>query len=68
MEAFPGVFVDLRFEAGFKGAVGIAGARKAGVADKETFFVVIGVVGTMGPLNQRAIPSGPSERISPVLG
>ena len=39
----PGVFVDFGSEAVFERVVGVAGAEEVGVADEETFLVVVGV-------------------------
>jgi hypothetical protein len=38
-----GFFVDLGFEGGLEGAVGVVCTEEVGVADEETFFVVVGV-------------------------
>ena len=43
VEGGPGLFVDLGFEGGFQGAVGIVGTEEVGVADEEALFVVVGV-------------------------
>jgi hypothetical protein len=39
----PGFLVDLGFEGGFQGAVGVVGSEEVGVADEEAFLVVVGV-------------------------
>lgn len=39
----PGFFVDLGFEGGLERAVGVVGTEEVGVADEETFFVVVSV-------------------------
>ena len=43
VQCAPGIGVDFGFQRGFQGAVGVVRSQKIGVADKETFFVVIGV-------------------------
>ena len=43
VEGCPGICVDFRLEGGFQGFVGIVGAEEVGVADEESFFVVVGV-------------------------
>lgn len=43
VEGGPGVGVDLGFEGGLQGGVGIVLAKEIGVADKEALFVVVGV-------------------------
>ena len=43
VEAAPGFLVDLCFEGGAQGFVGIALAEEVGVADEEAFFVVVGI-------------------------
>jgi hypothetical protein len=43
VEGGPGFFVDFGFEGGFEGFVGIVLTEEVGVADEETFFVVIGI-------------------------
>jgi hypothetical protein len=39
----PGFFVDLGFQCGFEGFVGITCTQEVGVADEEVFHVVIGI-------------------------
>ena len=43
VQCAPSIGVDFGFQRGFQGAVGVVRSQKIGVADKETFFVVIGV-------------------------
>lgn len=43
VEAVPGLFVDLGFEGGFEGFVGIVLAEEVGVADEKGFAVVVGI-------------------------
>ena len=43
MEGFPGFLVDLGFEGGLEGFVGVVGAEEVGVADEEALLVVVGV-------------------------
>ncbi len=43
VEGGPGVGVDLCFQRGLQGAVGVVGAQEIGVANKEALFVVVGV-------------------------
>jgi hypothetical protein len=47
VEAGPGFLVDFGSQRRFQGLVGVGGgAEEKGVADKEAFLIVIGVVGT----------------------
>ena len=39
----PGFFVDLGLKCGLQRTVGVVGAEEVGVADKEAFFIVVGV-------------------------
>ena len=43
VERIPGFGVDLGFQGGLQGFVGVVGAEEVGVADEEAFFVVVGV-------------------------
>ena len=43
VQAFPGNFVNFGFESGFEGFVWIVGSEEISVADKEVFFVIVGV-------------------------
>lgn len=38
MQRLPGLGVDVGFECGFEGFVGVAGTQKVGVAHEEAFF------------------------------
>ena len=43
VERRPGVGVDLGFEGGLEGLVGVTGAEEVGVADEEALLVVVDV-------------------------
>jgi hypothetical protein len=43
VQSGPGFFVDLGLKRGLQRAVRVIGAKEVGVADEETFFVVVGV-------------------------
>ncbi|MEA5421436.1 hypothetical protein VB712_19605 [Spirulina sp. CCNP1310] len=43
VETGPSFLIDFGFEGGFKGFIGVVCAEKIGMADKEAFFIVVGI-------------------------